>query len=262
MKKVINYLEPDGRIKIWPSKRTDKVEVLKYLVRQFEYNKFYSEKEVNCIIDKNHSFNDYFLLRRELIDNKLLYRTKNGARYWRGDFIFEKSMDTKRTTLKYYDNQDIEELKEVYISCGYMKEYSGIEHQESYIDRCFCDPELPPEGSSEFIKFRSIKCRETGKVIGLLEYYMGYPNSNTLWIGGLFIHKDYQRMGFAAEVVDEFNNRAKSSGFNNIGIGVYLKNWQAMRFWSGQGFRTIKGIFGDETYGEDKFSVIQLEKSL
>ena len=259
---INNYIDSQGGIKVWPSKRIDKMTVLKYLVKKFEYNKFYSEKEVNNIIIESHSFNDYFLLRRELADNKLLCRTRDGARYWRGDFLSEKPLDTHRTTLLYYKEQDISELKDVYLSCGYMKEYSGIEHKEEYIDQCLSEPELPPSGSNEFIKFRSIKSKEADKIIGFLEYYMGYPDSKTIWIGGLFIHRSYQQKEYGKEVVEEFTKQAKEAGFNYAGVGVYLKNWQALRFWSGCGFDTIRGIFGDKVYDVDKFSAVQLLKSL
>jgi hypothetical protein len=78
-----NFLDNKDRIKIWPAKIEKKIEVLKYLSTKFECGKIYTEKEVNSIIESWHTFNDYFLLRRGLIDYKLLFRTRNGAQYWR-----------------------------------------------------------------------------------------------------------------------------------------------------------------------------------
>jgi len=83
MKGIENFIDSAGKIKNWPSKKDLKLEVLKYLADKFEYNRFYSEKEINAIIDSYHLFNDYFLLRRGLIDSKLLSRTRDGAKYWR-----------------------------------------------------------------------------------------------------------------------------------------------------------------------------------
>ncbi len=80
---IQRFLDDDGKIKIWPSKKDVKIEILKYLSSNFEYDKFYTEKEVNAIIDENHTFNDYFLLRRGMVDYKFLSRTKDGAKYWR-----------------------------------------------------------------------------------------------------------------------------------------------------------------------------------
>lgn len=80
---IKNFIDNTGKIKSWPSKHDLKVQVLEYLADKFEYDRFYNEKEVNSIIDSYHTFGDYFLLRRELIDHKLLSRTRDGSRYWR-----------------------------------------------------------------------------------------------------------------------------------------------------------------------------------
>ncbi|WP_271712886.1 DUF2087 domain-containing protein [Anaeromicropila herbilytica] len=85
MKNIDNYIDKDGKIKIWPSKHESKYQILLYLVENFEYNHFYTEKEVNMIIKDHHTFGDFFLLRRELIEKKLLKRTDDGAKYWRVD---------------------------------------------------------------------------------------------------------------------------------------------------------------------------------
>lgn len=85
MSNINNFIDDTGKIKIWPSKHDLKFQVLIYLSNKFEYNQFYSEKEVNNIIESYHTFNDYFLLRRGLIESKLLSRTRDGAKYWRQD---------------------------------------------------------------------------------------------------------------------------------------------------------------------------------
>lgn len=85
MNNINNFIDSTGKIKIWPSKHDLKLKVLEYLADKFEYNRFYSEKEVNNIIENYHTFRDYFLLRRGLIESKLLSRTRNGAKYWRPD---------------------------------------------------------------------------------------------------------------------------------------------------------------------------------
>jgi hypothetical protein len=80
---ISRFLDDKNRIKIWPSKQEMKLKVLKHLAGKFEYGQYYNEREVNSIIEKWHTFGDYFLLRRGLIDHSFLSRTKNGARYWR-----------------------------------------------------------------------------------------------------------------------------------------------------------------------------------
>lgn len=68
------YIGKDGIINQWPFENTDKLKVLTYLSTKFEHGKEYTHSEVNYIIGRWHSFGDYFLLRRHLVDNKLLFR--------------------------------------------------------------------------------------------------------------------------------------------------------------------------------------------
>ena len=80
---IERFLDEKKKIKIWPAKRDLKIEILKYLAQKFETGVIYTEKEVNEIIKNWHTFSDFFLLRRGLIDMKYLSRTKDGLQYWK-----------------------------------------------------------------------------------------------------------------------------------------------------------------------------------
>ena len=79
---VLRFLEGE-QIRQLPVKEAHKLPVLKYLASRFEIGMEYTEAQVNAIIDDWHTFGDYFVLRRELIDNGLLKRLPNGSKYWR-----------------------------------------------------------------------------------------------------------------------------------------------------------------------------------
>lgn len=83
MRSIAVFWDEQGKIKQLPAKGQVKYDVLEYLAEKFLFDRDYSEKEVNAIIDSWHTFGDYFLLRRELIDNRLLNRTIDGVRYWK-----------------------------------------------------------------------------------------------------------------------------------------------------------------------------------
>lgn len=81
-----NYLDEAGRLKEWPSRRNKgqfQQRALEYLAAQFESDMYYSEKEVNALLNQHHTFGDPALLRRELVERKLLDRVKDGSAYWR-----------------------------------------------------------------------------------------------------------------------------------------------------------------------------------
>jgi L-amino acid N-acyltransferase YncA len=77
----LRFLDPEGRLKLWPSKHYDKVLVLAYLATKFEYDVTYTESQVNSLLKQWHSFTDWPLLRRELIDRGYLERNRDGSRY-------------------------------------------------------------------------------------------------------------------------------------------------------------------------------------
>lgn len=80
---IDRFLNSEGRIVLLPRKQAPRLAVLAYLAEKFEVGRDYNEKEVNQICDQWHSFGDYFLLRRELVDYGLLRRERDGSRYWR-----------------------------------------------------------------------------------------------------------------------------------------------------------------------------------
>ena len=74
--------EFDGIIR-WPKKQSDKIYIIEFLSSKFECDKQYSEKDVNVIIKRYHSFNDIPLHRRELISREYLARKEDGSEYWK-----------------------------------------------------------------------------------------------------------------------------------------------------------------------------------
>jgi len=259
MNELIKYLDSDGKINVYPSKQNNKKIVLTYLASKFENNRIYHEKEVNELICQFHSFNDYFLLRRELIEHHLLARTRNGARYWKSDLLpirFETNHLIVRNTYL----EDESALIEVCQSNDDLKQYTGHLFEVEEIHNILTKGDLPPEGFKEFYQCKTIVSKENQEVIGYFDLYRGYPSSDTLWISTFYIHKNFQQKGYGYEVIQSLLNEIKNCQFNKIALGVHLKNWQGLRFWIKNGFKTISGIYGDRNYSEEHFSIIALEQ--
>lgn len=80
IKKVLNiYFKEEQLIQI-PKKEKKRVVILLYISRKFQKNKYYTEKEVNEIL--KGVYEDFVMIRRYLIDYKLLNRNKEGTKYW------------------------------------------------------------------------------------------------------------------------------------------------------------------------------------
>lgn len=82
MHELRHFLDGDGRLKGYPAKRRPKLLSLYYLAGKFEPGRRYTEKEVNEVLKRWHTFGDWCMLRRDLYDLKFLGREDNGASYW------------------------------------------------------------------------------------------------------------------------------------------------------------------------------------
>jgi len=81
-KKVIkDYARPDGSLKTLPSQRKKLEAILRYVVKAFDMEKRYSERQVNEILGRYHA--DTATLRRELVGFGLMQREGGGGEYWR-----------------------------------------------------------------------------------------------------------------------------------------------------------------------------------
>ena len=79
---VLKYF-PDGctgPLQAFPRKEKHKLVVLRELARRFDPARFYSEKEINHILQA--AFGDYVTLRRYLIEYGFLDRKTDGSQYW------------------------------------------------------------------------------------------------------------------------------------------------------------------------------------
>jgi predicted transcriptional regulator len=80
-KVVKDYARRDGSLKTLPSQRKKLEAILRYVVRAFDMEKRYNEKQVNEILARYHA--DTATLRRELVGFGLMQREGGGGEYWR-----------------------------------------------------------------------------------------------------------------------------------------------------------------------------------
>jgi biotin operon repressor len=76
-----DILQPDGRLKVIPAQRKKREVVLKHILKAFQPEVHYTEKQVNEALSRFHE--DTATLRRELVAYKLMTRT--AGEYWRID---------------------------------------------------------------------------------------------------------------------------------------------------------------------------------
>lgn len=81
--KLSRYLDAEGRLKGWPSRRAAQLDALRYLAARLPDGVEWSERELNELLKGLHTFGDWALLRRDLYEVRLLDRSLDGRRYWK-----------------------------------------------------------------------------------------------------------------------------------------------------------------------------------
>ena len=83
--KIVERFMKNGRLISLPVQKKKRRYVLEYILQQFQPNHVYSESEINETISRYHD--DYCRIRREFIDEKMMfrkegnYRRNNGYRF-------------------------------------------------------------------------------------------------------------------------------------------------------------------------------------
>lgn len=81
--KVLKQYFPEelgGGLKEFPKKEKRKIIILKHIIKRFDVDKKYTEKEVNSILEEIYS--DYVTIRRYLIEYGFMDRERDGSQYW------------------------------------------------------------------------------------------------------------------------------------------------------------------------------------
>lgn len=81
--RIARYFDDEGYLLRWPGKAGHRPDCLWVLWAALPPRTDMHEREVNERLNERHRFGDHALLRRELVDRELLWRTVDGRRYRR-----------------------------------------------------------------------------------------------------------------------------------------------------------------------------------
>lgn len=80
-RKALTQFDAAGRLVRWPHKYSVQRLAMWVLWTQFDGKRVYTEREVNEVIKRWHTWGDHVTLRRELINHRLLTRKSDGSEY-------------------------------------------------------------------------------------------------------------------------------------------------------------------------------------
>ncbi|GAB6991903.1 hypothetical protein JCM16418A_39530 [Paenibacillus pini] len=103
----------DGPLLKFPKKEKRKVVILSHLIKDFNSQKKYTEKEVNLVLKAR--FDDYVTLRRYLIEYGWMDRLPDGSRYWVKHSVSGKGVEHAKKEKNDMDHQRRKELVNEYM---------------------------------------------------------------------------------------------------------------------------------------------------
>lgn len=171
-------------------------------------------------------------------------------------------VETDRLLVRSVGDSEVAALRSICSSWDTKKLMTGGETFQGYMLDCLIKGETAIGGSHDSYQIMAIYSKEMKKVIGYLDLYYGYPLPSTIWISVVMVQKEYRRKGYATEAMRGFVEEAAAKAWSKMGIGVHLKDWVNLKFWTEFGFDCVLGIYGDPQCVPNAHAVMALEMKL
>lgn len=83
VERVARLFDAEGRLTRWPGKESWRVLCLWHLWSTLPAGETFAEPQINALLNARHLFEDHALLRREMADRGMVWRTADGRAYRR-----------------------------------------------------------------------------------------------------------------------------------------------------------------------------------
>lgn len=154
------------------------------------------------------------------------------------------------------DREEESRILALYTRCA---DYFLMTSGEMPVD---CDElfeDLPPDTAPEAKEVFGII--EGERLIGVVDFVSGFPDSDTAIIGFLLIDPAYRGRGVGREVVERLADKATGKGLNRLRVAVIEANEAADHFWRKQGFEEVLRT-EPRPYGKKTHRVIAMVRTL
>lgn len=173
-------------------------------------------------------------------------------------------IETHRLVIAKATMNDGEALQKICDSWDDKVLMEGAPFEPGYILKCLQEGDLPPISGATKLNYR-LMCffsKETGMLLGFTDIYHGYPIHNTVWISLFVIDKQFRQQSYAREAMEGIALACKTLGYEKIGIGVFLENHRAWKFWKSIGFKEQADTIVPGDPCKKSFTLVKLEKCL
>ena len=115
---------------------------------------------------------------------------------------------------------------------------------------------LPPGGVPE--RNFHLTLWQNARPVGFAVVYLGFPHDTCAYIGLLFLDEAARGGGLGRELAEGLTEALEPMGISELRIGVSLRNWPGLRFWTGLGFSTVTKVSAPGHYRPEARALIEL----
>ena len=77
-------------------------------------------------------------------------------------------------------------------------------------------------------------------IIAILDFLVGYPTRDCIWIGLLLVHGELQGQSVGSDIIKALIKASKSASFKEVRLAVIDENKRGSNFWKKVGFSQIE----------------------
>lgn len=150
----------------------------------------------------------------------------------------EVSKLSKRYSVRKLNLEDVEMLY-TFCKCNVQYyEYCGKDISPELIedDLIVLPPGIPME-QKYYIGFF-----DKNVLVAVMDLIIGYPNSNSVYIGFFMMDRELQGIGIGSLIIFEVLHYLKKRGFEMCRLGIDKANPQSNYFWRKNGFEVIREV--------------------
>jgi RimJ/RimL family protein N-acetyltransferase len=167
--------------------------------------------------------------------------------------------ETTRLSATEVGEDDIGDLLDVYLSNrAYLDLTEGSGGVAGAYDRGMLERDLAMSEMTPGRHTCTLRLRDGGTCVGLLDWIDKNPNDGAPWIGLVMIHTDHQRRGLAAEAIAGLAGHGRAAGWPRLREGVIDGNEAGMALALALGMREVERKPYKIAAGEYELAVMEL----
>jgi GNAT superfamily N-acetyltransferase len=170
--------------------------------------------------------------------------------------------ETDRCDIHTLQHAEEKTLQNLYERSAPLPKWTGQSLNPLYISNILNGtPGLPPGGSPDRVVVQHAAHRASERDAdpsAFFELYQGHPGEGDLYIGLFAVDPSWRGQRYGKELVNGIISLAASRSYETVRAAVDLKNWDALRFWIGCGFKEAVKVSGDREHSEDAYASMEL----